>query len=215
MTRKTRPSSLARSTNEWRVLLPSVSAKSVRIEPARKQPPPTRLDSDKATRKQLADLRGQIVMPAGRPDRELLAEGVARSLAQYVATSRLAPDQLLPSESALAHMFRVSTRTVREALRILAEQGVVRTSQGRRAVVSDWRSRAMKRSLEFARFLGKDSLTDLLELRFALEPRAAALAALRSNPADVRAIEEALERMKAAGTAVDAWGLQWPSQHYW
>jgi DNA-binding FadR family transcriptional regulator len=144
-------------------------------------------------------------MPPVRADRELLAEGVARSLAQFIATSRLAPEQKLASESALAQMFRVSTRTIREALRILAEQGVVRTSQGRRATVSDWRPRVMKRSLEFARFLGKDSLTDLLELRFALEPRSAALAAIRAEPADAEAIDEALSGMRSAGTDVNAW----------
>jgi GntR family transcriptional regulator, transcriptional repressor for pyruvate dehydrogenase complex len=151
------------------------------------------------------DLRSHIALPSERAERELLADGIARSVAKYIATSRVAAGQLLPSESALAHMFLVSTRTVREALRILAEQGIVRTSQGRRAVVSDWRSRAMKRSLEFARFLGKDSLTDLLELRFALEPRAAALAALRADSSDIQGMEDALKAMRTAGTEVDAW----------
>ena len=147
----------------------------------------SRLPEPSAAARPSAEMAGQPPMPPGRADRadrELLAEGVARSLAQFIATSRLEPEQKLASESALAQMFRVSTRTIREALRILAEQGVVRTSQGRRATVSDWRPRVMKRSLEFARFLGKDSLTDLLELRFALEPRSAALAAIRAEPAD-------------------------------
>jgi GntR family transcriptional repressor for pyruvate dehydrogenase complex len=63
----------------------------------------------------------------------------------------------------------------------------------------------MRRSIEFARFLGKDTLTDLLELRFALEPRAAAIAALRSEPEDVAAIEAALKAMQGAKTNVDAW----------
>lgn len=143
--------------------------------------------------------------PGASAGRELLADGVARSLAQFIATSRFSRGHLLPSESALAHGFRVSTRTVREALRILTEHGVVRTSQGRRAVVSDWRPRAMRRSIEFARFLGKDSLTELLELRFALEPRAAALAAIRVEPTDMRAIDDALSRMRTAGTDVDTW----------
>ena len=70
------------------------------------------------------------VPPSVLPDRELLAEGVARSLAQFIATSRLEPGQKLSSDkSALAQMFRVSTRTICEALLILAEQGVVRTSR--------------------------------------------------------------------------------------
>jgi GntR family transcriptional regulator, transcriptional repressor for pyruvate dehydrogenase complex len=139
------------------------------------------------------------------PEREFLAEGIARSLAQYITTSHMMSGDSLPSERALGRMFRVSTRTIREALRILTEHGVVRTSQGKRATVSDGHSRALKRSLALARFLGKDQLSDLLELRFALEPRAAALAALRNEEADVEAISEALDRMRVAGTEVAVW----------
>lgn len=139
------------------------------------------------------------------PEREFLAEGIARSLAQYIATSHMAAGDSLPSERALGRMFRVSTRTIREALRILSDTGLVRTSQGKRAMVSDGRSRALKRSLALARFLGRDQLSDLLELRFALEPRAAALAALRCDETDVNAMQDALQGMRAAGTVVEVW----------
>lgn len=61
----------------------------------------------------------------------------------------------------------------------------------------------MKRSLELARLLGRDSLSDLLELRFTIEPRAAALAALRNEPPDLEAIDKALIRMREASTLSD------------
>ena len=144
------------------------------------------------------------------PRREPLSEGVARSLAQYIAVGRMRPGDSLQSEAELAEMFRVSMRTVREAIRILTEQVIVSTSQGKRATVSDGRSRTMKRSMELARLLGRDALSDLLELRFTVEPRVAALAALRHTQEDLEAIEAALDLMRGAlnsegETEVDAW----------
>lgn len=143
--------------------------------------------------------------------REPLAEGVARSLAQYITTARMRPGDSLKSETELAQMFKVSMRTVREAIRILTEQGIVSTSQGKRAMVSNGRPRALKRSMELARLSGRDALADLLELRFTIEPRAAALAALRHSPSDVEVIEKALKGMREVSmlsdtdAQIDAW----------
>ena len=58
------------------------------------------------------------------------AAAVVRRLADGIALGILAPDEQLPSETELADTFGVSPVTVREALTILREQGLVATRRG-------------------------------------------------------------------------------------
>lgn len=137
--------------------------------------------------------------------RERLAHGVAGQLARSIATARLEAGRLLPSERELAARFKVSVRVIREALRTLDDHGIVRTSQGKRAEVSDWRPKTMGRYLEYAGYRSEDPISELLEVRFALEPRAAALAAERHARSDLAQMRSALTSMKTARNDVLAW----------
>jgi GntR family transcriptional repressor for pyruvate dehydrogenase complex len=57
-------------------------------------------------------------------------EQVADQLRELIVSGKLAPGERLPIESALAREFGVSRATIREALRVLAAQGLVRTAKG-------------------------------------------------------------------------------------
>src|SRR3954447_15153396 len=57
-------------------------------------------------------------------------ELVSERLLQRVVSGELQPGERLPNESALATDFGVSRATVREALRVLAAQNLIRTSKG-------------------------------------------------------------------------------------
>src|SRR4029450_13739931 len=59
------------------------------------------------------------------------ADAVVRRLADGIALGILAPEEQLPSETELADTFGVSPVTVREALTMLREQGLVATRRGR------------------------------------------------------------------------------------
>ncbi len=56
---------------------------------------------------------------------------IADALAAEIEAGRLAPDAQLPTEAVLAARFRVNRHTVRRALGVLAESGLVRTAQGK------------------------------------------------------------------------------------
>jgi GntR family transcriptional regulator, phosphonate transport system regulatory protein len=56
---------------------------------------------------------------------------IADGLAGEIAVGRLAPGAQLPTEAALAARFGVNRHTVRRALAVLAERGLVRATQGR------------------------------------------------------------------------------------
>src|SRR5947209_9094081 len=74
---------------------------------------------------------------ARRAQMGTLTQIVAEQLSWLVAEEGLKAGDPLPSEDSLAERFAVSKRVVREALRILSAQGIVQTSQGRKAVVAD------------------------------------------------------------------------------
>ena len=57
-------------------------------------------------------------------------EQVADQLRELIVTGELAPGERLPTETVLAREFGVSRATVREALRLLAAQGLIRTAKG-------------------------------------------------------------------------------------
>jgi len=116
-------------------------------------------------------------------------EQVADQLRELILVGSLAPDQRLPSEAALATQFGVSRATIREALRVLATQSLIRTSKGAGGGsfvsqpsvdnVSDLLSANMS-------LLGQSedvSLDDFLEAREYLEVPAARLAAQRRSEA--------------------------------
>lgn len=56
---------------------------------------------------------------------------IADGIAAEVAAGRLRPGQQLPTEAQLAQRFGVNRHTVRRALAVLAERGLVRATQGR------------------------------------------------------------------------------------
>lgn len=108
------------------------------------------------------------------------------------------PGDRLPSERALAESFGVSRVTVREALRVLQGEGLVATSRGSGggSIVQEpepddegrrqhmWRSRIQ--------------LGYVHELRLAVEPMAASLAAERASAEDVERITKAQDALYAS-----------------
>jgi GntR family transcriptional repressor for pyruvate dehydrogenase complex len=108
----------------------------------------------------------------------------------------------------------VSVRVVRDALRILGSQGVIETSQGRRAVVADRPSAAIEGYFKFVTTSDDRAIAELFEVRTALETRAAGLAAGQASGDEISAIAEALAAMRAASDRIDAYAeadLAWHS----
>ena len=148
----------------------------------------------------------------GGARRGQLGAWVAQQIALWIAQARLAADDPLPSEAELAQRYDVSVRVVRDALRILSSQGVIATSQGRRAAVANRPSEAIQGYFEFATASDSSAIGELFDVRIALETRAATLAAQHGSDEEVDAIHAALARMKASSHEIDAYAeadLEW------
>ena len=57
-------------------------------------------------------------------------EQIADQIRDLIINGQIGPGERLPSETALASQFRASRATVREALRVLSSQNLIRTSKG-------------------------------------------------------------------------------------
>jgi GntR family transcriptional regulator len=64
-----------------------------------------------------------------------LYERIADDLRRQVTGDEVAPGSELPAENELARRFRTSRQTIRAALRVLRDEGLILTSQGSRAIV--------------------------------------------------------------------------------
>lgn len=101
----------------------------------------------------------------------------------------------LPSESRLAEMFGMSRTIVREALARLASDGI---TEPRRGAGSFVKSRPSDRMLAYMPIGDLPATLGTYEVRFVLEAEAARLAAARRAPAEMAAIEGALEALRRA-----------------
>jgi DNA-binding FadR family transcriptional regulator len=125
---------------------------------------------------------------------------VAVHLREVIASGQVAVGQRLPSEADLAQSFGVSRTTVREALRVLASEGLLETLRGTSGGSFIRRFDSVRMS-ELLRtgvgvLVGTDGLqvTDILEARLALEVPAARWAAQRRTAAELAILECALHR---------------------
>jgi DNA-binding FadR family transcriptional regulator len=120
-------------------------------------------------------------------------ELVARRLGDSIALGLLPDAEQLPSESDLAERFGVSTVTVRQALGLLREQGLIQTRRGRnggsfvRAPEDPARGVLEVR----LRSMSAADLRDLCDHYAAIGGAAAALAATRADADDIKRISNA------------------------
>lgn len=118
-------------------------------------------------------------------------EQVADQLRELIVRGELQPGDRLPVESALARDFGVSRATVREALRLLAAQSLVRTEKGATGgsyvtlPTAATISSLVHANVGLLAETRSVTLEELLEARELVEVPAARLAAVRRNADDL------------------------------
>ncbi len=127
---------------------------------------------------------------------------VVEQIEASILNGDIKPGESLPPELKLKEMFDTSRGTIREALRVLEEKGLVdvRVGVGGGAFVRAPDAGKISQSLDLLLKLGQVGYDHLAEFREAVEGIVASLAAQRVGPADVRRFEALLER---AGQALE------------
>ncbi|MEU4658613.1 FCD domain-containing protein [Streptomyces sp. NPDC023723] len=138
-------------------------------------------------------------MPLGAVRPSPLVEQATARLREQITGGHWPVGTRLPGETTLAKELGVGRSTVREALRALSGAGLVRPRQGAGVFViatepvEDWPAR-----------LRRAAVTDVYEVRMAVEVHAARLAAQRRTDDDITALHTALAGRRAAAAGDDA-----------
>jgi len=125
-----------------------------------------------------------------------LAAQAAEILLGRIRAGEFALGQRLPGETTLAAQLGVGRSTIREAVRELAGRGVLDSRQGAGVFVT-----ALDVADDWDTVLRRASITTVIEARIAIEAEAAALAAERRTPAQLRALRAALAARAVADPA--------------
>ena len=107
------------------------------------------------------------------------------------------PGDRLPSERELADRLGVSRPSVREALKALANVGVLETRRGSGTVVARDSAQFFRESMEYLTLLDRPSALEIYEARELVEVFLAGRAAERRTEEDLEKIKTALEEMAA------------------
>lgn len=130
-------------------------------------------------------------------DRNRLADHVVLALEKIIAKGELRPKAQLPTEHELSERFSVSRNVVREAVARLQSDGYVEVRQGSGTYVAEYPGLKNFRMPDPEAVDSKE-LSDIFELRIAIETEAAKLAAQRRTMNDLRQMRKALKAMQAA-----------------
>jgi GntR family transcriptional repressor for pyruvate dehydrogenase complex len=134
-------------------------------------------------------------------------ERVAVQIEQRILDGELHSGDRLPTERELAEQFQVSRTAVREALKILAQKGLVDMRPGRGTIVIDGAHEALQHSLGLVMRLKLGEVggsSSLVEVREILEVEIAALAAERATEQEIAAMLEAVRVMDESLGNADA-----------
>lgn len=129
---------------------------------------------------------------------------IARELERQVLSGALPVGSTLPSETSLAGRFSVGRSTIREAIRLLEQAGIIRRAEGRNKLrITMPRAEDIGARLKTAFLLQETTFEQLWEVLTAIEPMCATIAATKATPDDLERIEDNLRRTEAAHAAGD------------
>ncbi|MGV6873980.1 FadR/GntR family transcriptional regulator [Pseudochelatococcus sp. B33] len=114
---------------------------------------------------------------------------VASSIEKRILEGTFTPGQQLPSELQLAKQLGVNRSTVREAIRVLEQSGLVFRKSARRLVISVPREKDLAQKMTRAMILHEITFLELWEVMLPLEVRAAELAAERASAEETARLE--------------------------
>ncbi len=137
---------------------------------------------------------------------ESRVESTVSQLLDAVVSGSVKVGEALPSETVLAQSLEISRLTLREAVRILTDRGVLRPVHGRGTFVnppSRWTDLGSMIALQSRTSSPRDIALDLVEIRRMIEVGASGLAAERHSDEDLSAMERILAQYRTDHASED------------
>lgn len=122
---------------------------------------------------------------------------IVAQIEMAVLNGNLTPGQKLPPERDLINTFDISRNTLREALRVLEQKGLVSVKTGQQGgiIIKKIDTQQLSENLAFLIRHRRVSLTHLAEFREGLEGDISALAAKRAKVSDIKRLFDILNRI--------------------
>ncbi len=137
-------------------------------------------------------------MSCKKDSQHRMFQEVVQQIQEAILDGRLAPGTRLPSERQLQEDFAASRGTLREALRVLEQKGLVSIRTGGKggAVVNALSIEQLSESLELLVRNQRISLRHLAEFREGVEGHVALLAVEQARPEDIKYMRGLLEKAR-------------------
>ena len=135
-----------------------------------------------------------------------LSDKAVGQIKALIEEGRLKPGDKLPSERALMKLLSVSRASLREAFRVLEALGLIEVRTGIGAFVVQTDAGALPNEWTTLLMNTQQEMFDLLDVREALEAKAAALAAQKASAEDLRQCALTLAKMKVSADNNDVDG---------
>ena len=124
-------------------------------------------------------------------------EEAVEQIAEKIKLGELRVGDRLPSERALAEQMQISRPTLREAVKVLHDSGLVEVRRGSGGGMFVSTDLVPPELIAHRRDMRIGEVAQVLEARRLLEPRVAQLAAMRAADDDLQAMERSIEDMRA------------------
>jgi len=137
-------------------------------------------------------------------DRQKLNEQIAEKIQLQITDGKLKPGDRLPPERELAGLLRVNRATVREAIHLLRERGLVERKNGRGTRIVAMLPGNVGAAIDRLFISNNCSHRELQDFRGIFEPKVAAFAAAKAGPEDIKKLGAVLRVLE------EAWVIQDP-----
>jgi len=136
-------------------------------------------------------------------DRQKLNEQIAEMIQQQITHGKLKPGDRLPPERELASLLKVNRATVREAIHLLSERGLVERKNGRGTRIMAMHPGNVGAAINRFFVSNNCSQRELHEFRSIFEPKVAAFAATNARAEDIKKLGTVLRALEDAWVAQD------------
>jgi GntR family transcriptional repressor for pyruvate dehydrogenase complex len=147
-------------------------------------------------------------------DRQRLNEQIAEKIQEQITDGRLKPDDLLPPERELAALLKVNRATVREAIHLLRERGLVERKNGRGVRIVAMPPDSVGVTIDRFFVTNNCSPQELWDFRIIFEPKVTALAAANARGEDIEKLGAVLRSLEIAWESRDPAQLALADAHF-
>jgi len=133
------------------------------------------------------------------------SDEIVNQIKDLISEGRLKPGVQLPPERDLTKQFGVSRPSLREALKSLVAMGFLEVRQAKRTFVKSMTSQKIEEPLSLLIKTDTQKISDLIEVRKALEAWSAFQAAERATEQDIEQLDSILKEMRAAFEKGRSW----------